>query len=64
LEREATGEYKITKKVGSYDGHFTNRFRIRVGQKKKRRGNLLQAGLVYFSEKRGLWFVKKCRERN
>ena len=46
----ATGEHKITNEVGSFDGHFTNRFRIRVDQMKKRRENLLQEGLVYFLE--------------
>jgi hypothetical protein len=36
----ATGEYQITKEVGSFDGHFTNRFRRRTCCEKKMFGSL------------------------
>ena len=58
----ATGEHKITKEVGSFDGHFTNRFRIEASQKKKRRGTPLQEGSVYF-RKKGDYGSSKAVER-
>jgi hypothetical protein len=58
----ATEECKITKKMGSFDGHFTSRFSITASQKKKRRGNLLQEGSVYFS-KEGDYGLSKGADR-
>ena len=57
-------EYKITKEVGSFDGHFTNRFSIRASQKKKRRGNLLQEGSVYFLKEGDNGLSKGSRRKN
>jgi hypothetical protein len=46
-----TGDYKITKEVVSFDGHFTNRFRIRAGQKRGRWGIPLKENSVHFRKK-------------